>query len=176
MRIKILLAAGLCCLSLLCLAQRQHINFDNDWKFQFGHAANPEKDFNYSIATIFSWFAIVAMLLTATGLFALVSLTVMKKMKEIAVRKVMGARPRQIISLLNKGYIWIFLVAAVIGCYAGWFLTRLMMDSIFGINVGVEVSTMIFAVVALFLISALTVGFKVWQAVRANPAEVLKTE
>lgn len=129
-----------------------------------------------SIATIFSWFAIVAMLLTATGLFALVSLTVMKKMKEIAVRKVMGARPRQIISLLNKGYIWIFLVAAVIGCYAGWFLTKLMMDSIFGINVGVEVGTMIFAVVALFLIAALTVGFKVWQAVKANPAEVLKAE
>lgn len=35
-------------------AQRQRINFDSDWKFHFGHAANPEKDFNYSIATIFS--------------------------------------------------------------------------------------------------------------------------
>jgi beta-galactosidase len=33
---------------------RQHINFDEDWKFHFGHAANPEKDFNYSITTIFS--------------------------------------------------------------------------------------------------------------------------
>jgi beta-galactosidase len=40
--------------SLLISAQRQQINFDKDWKFQFGHAANPEKDFNYSIATIFS--------------------------------------------------------------------------------------------------------------------------
>ena len=35
-------------------AQRQHINFDNNWKFSFGHAANPEKDFNYGIRTIFS--------------------------------------------------------------------------------------------------------------------------
>jgi beta-galactosidase len=33
---------------------RQRVNFDNDWKFHFGHAANPDKDFNYSIATIFS--------------------------------------------------------------------------------------------------------------------------
>ena len=33
---------------------RQKINLDNDWKFAFGHAANPEKDFNYSIRTIFS--------------------------------------------------------------------------------------------------------------------------
>jgi beta-galactosidase len=33
---------------------RQRINFDEHWKFHFGHAANPEKDFNFSIATIFS--------------------------------------------------------------------------------------------------------------------------
>lgn len=35
-------------------SSRQRINFDNNWKFNFGHAANPEKDFNYSIVTIFS--------------------------------------------------------------------------------------------------------------------------
>ncbi len=35
-------------------SQRKHINFDDSWKFSFGHAANPEKDFNYSIATIFA--------------------------------------------------------------------------------------------------------------------------
>ncbi len=33
---------------------RRKINMDEDWKFHFGHAGNPEKDFNYSIATIFS--------------------------------------------------------------------------------------------------------------------------
>ncbi|HEX2627497.1 MAG TPA: glycoside hydrolase family 2 TIM barrel-domain containing protein, partial [Chitinophagaceae bacterium] len=33
---------------------RQQTNIDTGWRFQFGHAANPEKDFNYSIATIFS--------------------------------------------------------------------------------------------------------------------------
>ncbi len=41
-------------LPFIVSAQRQHISFDNDWKFHFGHAANPEKDFNYTIATIFS--------------------------------------------------------------------------------------------------------------------------
>lgn len=35
-------------------AQRQQLNFDNDWKFHFGHAVNPEKDFNYSVVNIFS--------------------------------------------------------------------------------------------------------------------------
>jgi len=45
---------ALVCLSIFASAQRQHINFDNDWKFHFGHAANAEKDFNYTIANIFS--------------------------------------------------------------------------------------------------------------------------
>lgn len=48
----------LCTILFLCSiaasAQRKKINFDSDWKFHFGHAANAEKDFNYTIATIFS--------------------------------------------------------------------------------------------------------------------------
>ena len=41
----------------LCYGQsspRKHISLDDDWRFHFGHAADPTKDFNYSIATIFS--------------------------------------------------------------------------------------------------------------------------
>ena len=54
MKLTSFLAAILLCLPILTSAQRQRINFDNDWKFHFGHAANAEKDFNYSIANIFS--------------------------------------------------------------------------------------------------------------------------
>ncbi|MCR6720309.1 MAG: DUF4982 domain-containing protein [Chitinophagaceae bacterium] len=35
-------------------AQRKRVSLDRDWKFAFGHAGNPEKDFNYGIRTIFS--------------------------------------------------------------------------------------------------------------------------
>ncbi len=41
-------------LSSSAQSPRQRINLDSDWKFAFGHAANPEKDFNYSLRTIFS--------------------------------------------------------------------------------------------------------------------------
>jgi len=45
------------CMALPAGAQesiRQKINFDEDWKFHFGHAADPERDFNYSLVTIYS--------------------------------------------------------------------------------------------------------------------------
>ena len=41
-------------LNPFCFGQRKRKNLDENWKFHFGHAANPEKDFKYSIATIFS--------------------------------------------------------------------------------------------------------------------------
>ncbi len=54
MKLTGFLFAALFCLPLLTSAQRQKINFDTDWKFNFGHASNAEKDFNYTITNIFS--------------------------------------------------------------------------------------------------------------------------
>jgi len=129
-----------------------------------------------SIAKIFSWFAMVSILLTATGLFALVSLTALKKMKEIAVRKVVGANPRHILVLINKGYFWVFIVSAILGCYGGWALTKLLLDMIFKINAGVGPGSITWSALVLFIIVAVTSGIKVWQAVRMNPVKLLRTE
>jgi ABC-type antimicrobial peptide transport system permease subunit len=129
-----------------------------------------------NIAKIFFWFAIISILLTATGLFALVSLTIVKKMKEIALRKVAGARGRHILVLVNRGYFWVFLIGAAVGCYGGYAFTKLLLDSIFGVNSGIANSTLINSVLVLFVIAGITSGIKVWQAVRTNPVKLLRTE
>ena len=129
-----------------------------------------------NIAKIFTWFAIISILLTATGLFALVSLTVLKKMKEIALRKVVGAGGRHILVLINKGYFWVFIVGAIVGCYGGWALTKLLLDMIFAVNAGIPASTIISSVIVLLIIVAFTSGIKVWQAVKSNPVKNLRAE
>ncbi len=143
--------------------------------YQDEYAADALKVTN-SIATIFTWFSVIAMLLTATGLFALVSLTILKRMKEIALRKVVGAKPRQILLLVSKGYAWIFGIAMIIGCWVGLNFTKFLMDTIFKINVGVESQTMVLAVLAILLIAMGTIGFKVRQALNSNPADVLRAD
>jgi hypothetical protein len=129
-----------------------------------------------SVATIFLWFGLISILLTATGLFALVSLTALKKMKEIALRKVVGASPRHILVLINKGYFWIFILSSFVGCFAGWSLTRLLLDLIFKINAGVSPISLVWSVIVLFVIAAITSGIKVWQAVKTNPVKMLRSE
>jgi ABC-type antimicrobial peptide transport system permease subunit len=131
---------------------------------------------NKSIATIFFWFALVSVFLTATGLFALVSLTTMKKMKEIALRKVVGAGGRDITVLIGKSYFWIFILSAILGCYGGWSLTKLLLDLIFKINVGVGPGSLLWSVITLFAIAMVVSGIKVWEAIHANPVKLLRNE
>jgi len=130
---------------------------------------------NESIATIFSWFALISMIMAATGMFALVSLTILKRTKEIAIRKVVGAKGRHIFRLVLKGYSFIFLLSAGFGCYAGYSLSRLLMDLIFKINSGVSLSSLSLSFLAVVLISAMTIGSRVWIVLRTKSTDVLKT-
>jgi len=130
---------------------------------------------NESIATIFFWFAIISALLTATGMFALISLTVLKKMKEIAIRRVVGASARNIVIIVNKSYFWIFLVASFLGIYGGYSLTKLLMDLIFKINIGVSGTTVLYSILSVCLLVTLTMGIKIWQTLNLKPTQILKS-
>jgi putative ABC transport system permease protein len=129
---------------------------------------------NESIATIFFWFAIISALMAATGMFALVSLSVMKRMREIAIRKVVGASGKHIFRLVLKGYFWVFLLATVTGCYAGYTLSKLLMDMIFRINAGVSIASLTFSFICVLVISAVTIGSRVRYALRKKATDVLK--
>jgi ABC-type antimicrobial peptide transport system permease subunit len=129
---------------------------------------------NSNIAVIFFWFAVISVLIAATGMFALISLTVLKRMKEIAIRKVVGASGRHIFQIVLKGYFLIFILATGIGCYAGYMLSKLLMDMIFRINAGVSTASLIFSFICVLLITAITVGSRVWYALRKKATDVLK--
>ncbi len=130
---------------------------------------------NESIATIFTWFALISVLMAATSMFALVSLNVLKKSKEIAIRKVVGAEDRHIFQLVMKGYLWILLLSAVVGCYGGYALSKLLMDLIFRINAGVSTSSLTWSFVGLLLICGATIGARVWLVLRTKATDALKS-
>jgi putative ABC transport system permease protein len=130
---------------------------------------------NESVATIFRWFALISVLMAATSMFALVSLNVLKKSKEIAIRKVVGAEDRHIFKLVMKGYTWIILLSAALGCYGGYALSKLLMDLIFRINAGVSSSSLIISFVGVLFICGLTIGARVWLVLRTKATDALKS-
>jgi putative ABC transport system permease protein len=130
---------------------------------------------NKSVATIFFWFAIISVIMAATSMFALVSLNVLKRSKEIAIRKVVGAEDRHIFQLVMKGYSWILLISAVFGCYAGYALAKLLMDLIFRINSGVSSTSLAISFISVLLICGATIGVRVWLVLRTKATEALKS-
>ena len=131
---------------------------------------------NGIITRIFSGFALITMFMAATGMFALVSLTVLKRLREIAIRKVVGARGRHIFWLVGAGYGRIFLISALIGCAVGFLLARQLMDMIFRINAGVRIDSLIISFLAILLLNGTIIASRVFYLSHMRSAEVLKAE
>ena len=129
-----------------------------------------------NVKKMFLFLSIVTVLLTTIGLLALVSLSILKRQKEIAIRKVLGASIGNISYLINKHYIWIFGIATIIGSLMGGFFADLLISEIFKIYQPFNYSTAIIASVILFITSGSIIAYKVLEIARSNPSDVLKTE
>jgi hypothetical protein len=73
-----------------------------------------------------------------------------------------------------KGYIWILLLSAVLGCYGGYALSKLLMDLIFRINAGVSTSSLTMSFIGVILICGATIGARVWLVLRTKATDALK--
>jgi putative ABC transport system permease protein len=131
---------------------------------------------NVNIVKMFVFLGVVALMLSATGLFTLVSLNIIKKMKEIGVRKVLGASVGNITKVINKEFVVILFIASVAGGALGWWMSAMLMDSIWDYYQEVTITSMMIAALILFFVSALSIGYKIYKTTRLNPAHVLRDE
>ncbi len=129
-----------------------------------------------SISKLFIFLALIAMLLAATGLYSLVSLNLLKRAKEIAIRRVIGASTGNLAFLLNKHYLLIFLVGGVLGGIGGLYAAQFLLEQIFQTHQGVSIPATLLAVGFVCLIGAVTIGGKLFGVLRTNPAETLKSD
>jgi putative ABC transport system permease protein len=140
-----------------------------DQKFQAQY--NEDKAFG----SAFQIFTTLAILIASMGLFGLTSYTCIQRKKEIGIRKVNGARIREILSLLNKDFVkWVgfaFIMAVPISWYA-------MNQWLQGFAYKTSVSWWAFALAGLtaLAIALITVSWQSFQAAVANPIDALKDE
>jgi ABC-type antimicrobial peptide transport system permease subunit len=131
---------------------------------------------NNNIVTMFAFLGMVALVLSATGLFTLVSLNIIKRMKEIGVRKVLGASIANISRIINTEFVIILIMASILGSALGYFAVDALMGSIWKYYQSTTTLTFIVSVALMFFISALTIGYKVFSAASMNPVNTLRDE
>jgi len=131
---------------------------------------------NKNIVNIFLFLAVVSVILSLVGLYTLVSLKIIKRMKEIGIRKVLGASTLSIIKLLNAEFLVIVIVSALIGSVLGYYLSEMLLDSIYEIYHGATIITFIIPTIIILLVSISTITFKVYNAANKNPVDAIKYE
>lgn len=137
--------------------------------------ANAE-EVNANIMIIFQFLGFVALILSTIGLYTLVSLNIIKRIKEIGVRKVLGASIKQIIVLLNADFFWLIVVSATLGAVISYFAMDLLMGSIFEIYQPSTVITMTLPFVVLVVIAVSIATARILGTALRNPVESLRYE
>lgn len=131
---------------------------------------------NKNIQIIFFFIGLLALILTIIGLFTLVSLNVIKRTKEIGIRKALGAPVSNIILILNRQFIWILSLGIVIGIGLSLFLIDTLISSIFYYYQGVTPMTIIVPVFIILVISLFTSSSRIFATARQNPVLSLRYE
>ncbi len=126
-------------------------------------------------AMIISVLSILAIVIASLGLFGLVSFMMVQRVKEIGIRKVLGASIKQISIVLTQTYFRLILVAGLVAIPLGWYFMNRWLN---GFTYRTEISIWVFilAVLIVLVIALITIMFQVLKASRMNPVESLKYE
>ena len=118
---------------------------------------------------------LICLIISLAGIYSIVALSCQEKKREIAVRKVHGARVSDILSIFARDYGILFIVSSAFGFMVGYPVVREWMKQ-FRLQATVSwwIFASIFAVMALVI--CLTVGHRVLSTARENPADVIKSE
>lgn len=129
-----------------------------------------------NIANTMFIFSITILLLTISGLFAIVSLNALKQFKALAIRRVLGATAGHISYQLNRNFILVVVGSLIAGSLMGRVFALAMLNSIYKIHSGVPVEVLLVSSACLLLVMAATASLKVWQIWKMNVPEALKAE
>ena len=131
---------------------------------------------NSNVIIIFGFLGFFSALMSATGLFTLVSLTIMKRLKEIGIRKVLGASMNQIIGVISFEFLVILLIASLIGGIVGYLMVDISMNAAWEYYQKVNWITLITSISIMTLLAVLTVGSQTIHTARMNPVNNLRAE
>lgn len=134
------------------------------------------KETNANLEKIFLFITILGGLLSASGIFALASLNIAKRTKEIGIRKALGASVPNIVALLNREFMIILLIAAVLGSVGGYYLTNALLSELYTYRIPVGLVTVSLCALLIFLIGIFTTSSTILSAARSNPVDTLRSE
>jgi putative ABC transport system permease protein len=135
-----------------------------------------EKDINGSILKINIFLALTATLLSLIGMYNLVSLDIIKRTKEIGIRKIQGAPLHILLYLLSRKYLMVLFISSLTGCAGGYYLSVMLMDSIWDYFVPVGAGILLLSTAIMVSATIITIIFRITKSAMMNPVISLRYE
>ena len=127
------------------------------------------------LAKIVSLFTFIAIVIACLGLYGLSAFSVERRVKEVGIRKVLGATATQVVGLLSKDFLKLVALGFVIAVPIAWYaMNQWLQDFAYRIEIGAGIFVLAGAV-ALFIALA-TVSWQSVRAALANPVDSLRSE
>jgi putative ABC transport system permease protein len=124
---------------------------------------------------ILAWAGGISIFLACLGLFGLASLAAANRVREIGIRKILGASVTEILRLLTGGFLRLVLLAFLIASPVAWYLMHQWLQKF---AYRIDIGWAVFAVTAMLAlgIAFFTIGLQAWRAARANPVKNMRIE
>jgi putative ABC transport system permease protein len=150
----------------------------------------PEKTFQYTFleeqlnqqysnfrnfGTIIQSFTFIAILISCLGVYGLVLFVVQRKVKEIGVRKVLGATVGGILRLIYADFGALLIIGFVVAVPGSYYLMDKWLEN-FTYHTAIDVWTYVFSFIIVLVITLLTISYQAIQASLANPVDSLRSE
>ncbi|GEO09200.1 ABC transporter permease [Segetibacter aerophilus] len=127
------------------------------------------------LSQLYKIFAAIAIFLSCLGLYGLASFMAVQRLKEVGIRKVLGATVQNVIYLFSKEFIVLITIAFVIATPIAWYLMhQWLQDFVYRIDISWWI--FIIAGAASLIIALITVSFQAIKAAISNPIKNLRTE
>ena len=128
------------------------------------------------ILKVIGFFSFLAISISSLGMFGMVIYTMEKRLKEISIRKVLGASETMLVFLLSKGFLRLFIIASFVALPLTWiFFTKVVLVN-FAYHQPIQIGEVFIGLSIVALIAFLIIGMQTLKIVRTNPAKVLKNE
>lgn len=159
-------------------AERLHKRYNAGFPFRYSFI-DDNLDRMYKLdrrtGNLFNYFAGIAIFISCLGLFGLATFTTGQRVKEIGVRKVLGASVTNIVTLLTSDFLRIVLVSIILSVPVAWYaMNKWLEDYAYRITISWWVFTM--AGGLAIMVALLTVSFQAVKAALTNPVRSLRTE
>ncbi|HEU0111826.1 MAG TPA: ABC transporter permease [Flavisolibacter sp.] len=125
--------------------------------------------------SIFTIFSFIAIFIAGLGLFGLSAFTISQRVKEIGIRKILGANVSTIVALLSKDFLKLVAIAAVIAFPVAWYAMNQWLQE-FAYRITIPWWIFLVAGIVAAIIAFVTISFQAIKAATSNPVKNLRTE